>query len=140
MKAYGKPRVPNFGTGWRLSVSSDRTRLMGSLVSSRFDDDGELSSLPSKIQLLFLGSPARNLVTTPTELPQFSQGGSQKPLFSRVSRQPPIQWVPAVFGRKHRSRCAKLKTHLHTRVVPKVTSNFFFCLLTGNSRRRRVWW
>ena len=27
-----------------------------------------------------------------------------------------------------------------TRVVPKVMSNFFFCMRTGNSRRRRVRW
>jgi len=27
-----------------------------------------------------------------------------------------------------------------TRVVRKVMSNFFLCMQTGNSRRRRVWW
>ena len=33
-------------------------------------------------------------------------------------------------------------SHIHsdTRVVSKVTSNFFFCMRTGNSRRRRVRW
>ena len=32
------------------------------------------------------------------------------------------------------------KNAKNTRVVPKVMSNFFFCMRTGNSRRRRVWW
>ena len=29
---------------------------------------------------------------------------------------------------------------VYTRVVPKIMSNFFFCMRTGNSRRRRVRW
>jgi len=75
-------------------------------------------------------------------------GRQQKLFFSKVSRQalvhkhPPFQWAPAAFRWKHRTRCMKLKTHLHIASLTKrgVGSRRFLSFMAWCWGRHVIFW
>ena len=114
---------------------------IGGLTGPR--EEKNLLPLPG-IELWIPDYPAHNLVTAKTDLSLLQILLCMKlklptlHLFYPQDGATKYTELPSVSVK--RPEYEATSSSLYTRVVPKVMRNFFFCMRTGNSRRRRVQW